>query len=115
MSRKIRLGELCHARSGDKNDVANVGVICFDPANYNWLRDNLTEETVAEYFGSRIRGPVKRFELPKIAAVNFMLHGALGGGVTRSLMVDGHGKGFSAIMLDIMIDAPASIQDNQAA
>ncbi|CAK7262159.1 MULTISPECIES: AtuA-related protein [unclassified Shinella] len=115
MSKKVRLGELCHARSGDKNDIANVGVICFDPAHYNWLVENLTAEAVAAYFGSHIKGPVERFELPRIAAVNFLLHGALGGGVTRSLMVDGHGKGVSAIMLDILLDAPATDDISRAA
>jgi hypothetical protein len=110
----IRLGELCHARSGDKNDIANVGVICFDPANYGWLKEALTEDVVRDYFGDRVKGPIERFELPKIGALNFMLHGALGGGVTRSLMVDGHGKGFSAIMLDIVVAAPESMKNGAA-
>lgn len=102
----IRLGELCHARSGDKGDMANVGLVCFDGSHYEWVRDKVTASAVAEFMGRWVKGPVERFEIPKSFAFNFLLHGALGGGVSRSAMVDGHGKNYSSILLEMEIEDP---------
>ena len=99
----MRLRSIAHARAGDKGNVSNIAVIANDPGDYERLRANLTAERVAAHFAASIRGPVRRFEMPTIAALNFVLHGALGGGVTRSLARDAHGKTLSAIMLDLDI------------
>ena len=102
----VKLRDICHARSGDKGDTANIGLIAYDPAHYPWLVEHVTADAVAAHLGARVRGPVRRYELPKIGALNFAIEGALGGGVTRSLIIDGHGKGFSAILLDMEVAAP---------
>ena len=99
----MRLRSIAHARAGDKGNVSNIAVIANDPGDYERLRANLTAERVAAHFAASISGPVRRFEMPTIAALNFVLHGALGGGVTRSLARDAHGKTLSAIMLDLDI------------
>ncbi len=80
----IPLVHLAHARSGDKGDTANVGVIAYDEAHYDLLRDQLTSEAVKAHFGDMVKGQVERFELPNLSALNFLLHGALGGGGTMS-------------------------------
>lgn len=77
---KVRLLDIAHARSGDKGDTANVGVIANRPEWYDLIRGQLTTERVAAHFGETIAGPVERFELPNLQALNFLLHGALGGG-----------------------------------
>lgn len=105
---KIQLRELAHARSGDKGDTVNVGVIAYDPAHYDLLVDQLTAERVKEHFGDRVRGRVERFELPNLNALNFLLHNALGGGGTVSLMTDAQGKTFSTAMLRIELEIPHS-------
>jgi len=77
----IQLVDLAHARSGDKGDTANVGVLVYDPRDYDLLRETLTVERVKAHFGERVKGEVERFELPNLNALNFLLHGALGGGL----------------------------------
>lgn len=104
----IQLRELAHARSGDKGDTVNVGVIAYDPAHYDTLVEQLTPERVKEHFGDMVKGKVERFELPNIAALNFLLHNALGGGGTVSLMTDAQGKTFSTAMLRMHIEFPHS-------
>ncbi|MDQ3697474.1 MAG: hypothetical protein M3373_05545 [Gemmatimonadota bacterium] len=89
---KVRLLDLAHARSGDKGDTANVGVIALRPEWYPVIERYVTTERVAEHFRGVITGDVQRFELPNITAVNFLLHGALGGGGTLSLKTDAQGK-----------------------
>ena len=103
---KVRLLDLAHARSGDKGDTANVGVIAFKPEWFGVLRSHLTAERVAEHFKGEITEPVQRFELPNLLAVNFLLHGALGGGGTLSLKTDAQGKVFSTAMLRLVLDIP---------
>jgi hypothetical protein len=105
---KVQLREIAHARSGDKGDTVNVGVIAYDPAHYDLLVEHLTAERVKEHFGELVRGRVERFELPNLAALNFLLHGALGGGGTVSLMTDAQGKTFSTAMLRLELDIPHS-------
>lgn len=106
MSKKILLREICHARSGDKGNAINVGVVCYKMEDYPLVRELLTVSRVSEYFGDWIEGPVERYELPKIGALNFVLHGALGGGVSRSARADGHGKSFGTIILGMELEIP---------
>jgi hypothetical protein len=106
---KVQLVHLAHARSGDKGDTANVGVIAYDPEHYPLLRDALTVERVQAHFGPLVAGAVERFELPKLGALNFLLHGALGGGGTVSLMTDAQGKVFSTAILRMEIEVPEAV------
>ena len=106
MTDKIKLRQICHSRSGDKRDTVNIGLAVYDPVHYEWVKEHVTAEAVDEYLKGVPHGEVTRYELPKISALNFVVQNALGGGVSRSLMLDGHGKGFSAILLDMEIEAP---------
>ncbi len=106
---KIRLYDIAHARSGDKGDTANVGVIARDPRDYPLLVERVTAERVARHFGDMVRGDVERFELPNLGALNFLLHGALGGGGTVSLMTDAQGKTFSTALLRMEIEVPDDV------
>jgi hypothetical protein len=101
---KIELLKLAHARSGDKGDTANVGVIALKDEFYPLLVREVTEERVKEHFGAMVKGAVERFELPNLNALNFLLHESLGGGGTLSLMTDAQGKTFSTALLRMMID-----------
>jgi hypothetical protein len=103
---KVRLLDLAHARSGDKGDTANVGVIARRPAHYPLLVRELTSERVAAHFAGMITGGVERFELPNLHALNFLLHGALGGGGTISLKTDAQGKTLSTALLRMEIEVP---------
>ena len=105
----VQLVHLAHARSGDKGDTANVGVIAYDEAHYELLREQLTPEAVKAFFGEMVKGEVERFELPNLGALNFLLHGALGGGGTMSLMNDAQGKVFSTALLRMEIDVPDAV------
>jgi len=103
---KVRLLDLAHARSGDKGDTANVGVIARRPAWYPLLVRELTAERVARHFAGMLTGGVERFELPNLNALNFLLHGALGGGGTVSLKTDAQGKTLSTALLRMEIEVP---------
>ena len=103
---KIQLTELAHARSGDKGDTANVGVIALKPEWYPLLAKVLTRDRVAAHFRGVITGGVERYELPNLNALNFLLHGALGGGGTVSLKTDAQGKVFSTALLRMVLDVP---------
>lgn len=103
---KVRLLDLAHARSGDKGDTANVGVIARKPEYYPLLVRELTCERVAAHFGAMLTGPVERFELPNLLALNFLLHGALGGGGTVSLKTDAQGKTLSTALLRLEMQVP---------
>lgn len=109
--RKIPLVHLAHARSGDKGDTANVGVIAYDAAHYGILCDQLTPEAVKAHFGGMVKGDVERFELPNLSALNFLLHGALGGGGTMSLMNDAQGKVFSTALLRMELEVPDDVAE----
>ena len=108
---RIQLVHLAHARSGDKGDTANVGVIAYDEAHYDLLREQVTSVRVKEHFGELVRGEVERYELPRLGALNFLLHGALGGGGTMSLMNDAQGKVFSTALLRLEIDVPDDVAE----
>jgi len=103
---KVRLVDIAHARSGDKGDTANVGVIALRPEWYPLLERELTRERVAHHFAGIITGKVERFELPNLSALNFLLHGALGGGGTLSLKTDAQGKVYSTALLRMTLDVP---------
>jgi len=103
---KIQLVKLAHARSGDKGDTANVGIIALKDEYYPLLVREVTAEAVKQHFGEIVRGNVERFELPNLNALNFLLHGSLGGGGTLSLMTDAQGKTFSTALLRMYIDIP---------
>ena len=104
----VRLLDIAHARSGDKGDTANVGVIALKPEWYPVLVTYLTLERVEQHFRDVITGPVERFELPNLKALNFLLHGALDGGGTLSLKTDAQGKVFSTAMLRLVLNVPDS-------
>jgi hypothetical protein len=101
---KISLFDLAHARSGDKGDTANVGVIALKEEFYPLLVREVTADRVKEHFGEIVKGKVERFELPNLKALNFLLHGSLGGGGTLSLMTDAQGKTFSTALLRMNIE-----------
>jgi hypothetical protein len=103
---KVRLVDIAHARSGDKGDTANVGVIALQPRWYQVLDEFVTRNRVADHFRGMIDGDVDRFELPNLNALNFLLHGALDGGGTLSLKTDAQGKVFSTALLRMVIDVP---------
>jgi hypothetical protein len=104
---RVRLLDVAHARSGDKGDTANVGVIALRPEWYDLLARELTLERVAGHFRGTIDGPVERYELPNLSALNFLLHGALDGGGTLSLKTDAQGKVYSTALLRMVLDVPA--------
>lgn len=106
----IELLKLAHARSGDKGDTANVGVIALKIEFYPILVREVTREKVKEHFGEMVKGDVERFELPNLGALNFLLHESLGGGGTLSLMTDAQGKTFSTALLRMHIN----IDDDEA-
>jgi hypothetical protein len=104
----IQLRWLAHARSGDKGDTANVGLIALEPEYYPILAREVTTARVARHFEGMVSG-VERFELPNLNALNFLLHGALGGGGTISLKTDAQGKVYSTALLRMEIPVPAAL------
>jgi hypothetical protein len=106
----VLLYDIAHARSGDKGDTVNVGVIARRPEFYDVLCEQLTTAAVKRHFASLVKGDVERFELPNLGALNFLLHGALDGGGTVSLMTDAQGKTFSTAMLRLRIEVPAELR-----
>jgi hypothetical protein len=105
---RLQLRWLAHARSGDKGDTANVGLIALEPEYYPVLRREVTVARVARHFKGMVSG-VERFELPNLNALNFLLHGALDGGGTISLKTDAQGKVYSTALLRMEIPVPAAV------
>jgi len=101
---KVSLTKLAHARSGDKGDTANVGLIAFREEFYPILVREVTAGAVKKHFGGMVKGDVERFELPNLHALNFLLHESLGGGGTLSLMTDAQGKTFSTALLRMSVE-----------
>lgn len=99
----MKLWEIAHSRTGDKGNISNVSLIAYDIKNYELIKEKVTPEVVKEWFKDIVKGEVKRFELPQLGALNFVMYDALGGGVTRSLALDKHGKSLSSYLLDIEI------------
>jgi len=107
---KIQLVKIAHARSGDKGDNANVGLIALKPEYYDILKKNVTEESVKKHFGDMVKGKVVRYEMPNIGALNFLLHNALGGGGTKTLKHDAQGKTISTALLRMEIEIDDSLK-----
>ena len=101
----MKLREIAHSRTGDKGNISNISVIAYDAKDYPLLLAQLTPDRVKAHFSGVVDGEVVRYELPKIFALNFVMDRALGGGVTRSLALDAHGKSLSSALLDLEIDA----------
>jgi len=99
----VLLRDIAYSRSGDKGDISNITVIPFDRSDWDFLVENLTTERVAERFAGLVTGRVERFEMPGLCALNFVMYGALDGGVSTSLRLDPHGKSYQSVMLDIVL------------
>jgi hypothetical protein len=104
----MKLREIAHSRTGDKGNTSNISLIAYDEKHYPLLVQHVTAERVKEHFSGIVKGEVFRYELPKLAALNFVLQGALAGGVTQSLALDAHGKGLSSALLDLDIPDPTT-------
>jgi hypothetical protein len=109
--RSIRLGDLAHARSGDKGNIANIGVVAWDDRGFDFLRAHLTEDAVAAFLRPLHTGTVRRHELPHLNAFNFVIDRALGGGASRSLRLDTQGKALATALLEMRL--PLSPGDPQ--
>lgn len=105
---KIKLYQIAHARAGDKGDISMISLITYDPQHYSLLHREVTPSRVNTHFANLAPSSVERFELPSLGVLNFVLKGVLGGGVTRSLMLDGHGKTLSSYLLDLEVDGNVS-------
>ncbi|MEL7647829.1 MAG: hypothetical protein AAGU76_07030 [Sedimentibacter sp.] len=100
----MKLWEIAHSRTGDKGNISNVSLIAYDIKDFELLKEKVTAEVVKKWFKDIVKGEVVRYELPQLGAMNFVMYDALGGGVTRSLAIDKHGKSLSSYLLDIEID-----------
>lgn len=107
----MKLHELAHARAGDKGNISNISVIAFEPGDYAYLVEHLTAERVRDHFSDIVSGEVIRYEMPNLGALNFVLNEALGGGVTRTLSLDPHGKSLSSSLLEIEMPDQARKSD----
>jgi hypothetical protein len=104
----MKLRDIAHSRTGDKGDISNISVIAFDEADYPLIAAHVTAECVKALFHETVHGEVVRYEIPSIGALNFVMRNALGGGVTRSLALDAHGKCLASALLDLEVpDRPA--------
>ena len=111
--KKMRLHEMAHARSGDKGDGSNVGLIAYDEAGYEILKREVTSARVKQHFRGVVRGTVDRHEVPNLRALNFILHDSLGGGGTESLKNDAQGKTHAQGLLQMEIDVPEGFAGGQ--
>lgn len=107
---KIRLGQVAHARSGDKGAASNVGLLANAPELYPWLLATLTAERVKQHFAQVALGRVERYEVPNLCALNFILHDSLGGGGTESLKTDAQGKTHGQGLLEMQVDLPEELE-----
>jgi len=105
----VRLLDICHARSGDKGDTANIGLIARRQEYYPVIVRHVTAELVRRHFEGIVAGPVERYELPNLWALNFVMHEALGGGGTKSLRNDAQGKTLAAALLRMELDVEEEI------
>lgn len=99
----MKLHDIAHSRTGDKGNIANMSLIAYDLKDYPLLAKHVTAAKVKEFFGEIVKGEVVRYELPQLGALNFVMKDALGGGVTRTLALDAHGKSFSGGLLTMEI------------
>ena len=100
----MKLWEIAHSRTGDKGNISDISLIVYDQKDYELIREKVTAERVKEWFQGMVKGEVVRYELPTMGALNFVMYDALGGGVTRSLSLDKHGKSFSSYLLDMTVE-----------
>ncbi len=105
-NRIVQLGELAHARSGDKGNTANIGVVAKDDVSYELLRTYLTDAAVADFLRGLGIGKVRRYELPRLRAFNFVIEKALSGGASRSLRLDSQGKALGMALLELCLSVP---------
>ena len=108
-TRQIELHRLAHSRTGDKGDTANISVIAYAPEYFPLLVEQVTEEAVRKLFRHRQPSAVRRYVLPKLGAMNFVLEEALDGGVNESLNLDTHGKTLSFLLLSLLIEVPTEL------
>jgi hypothetical protein len=106
---RVELRRIAHARSGDKGNIANIGLIALRPEYYAVLVEQVTAERVKNHFREICFGPVERFEIPNLHALNFLLHDALDGGGTLSLRIDAQGKTYSGALLRMEVDVPENL------
>lgn len=99
----MKLKEIAHSRTGDKGNISIISVIAYCPEDYSMLKEKVTEEKVKEHFGSIVKGKVTRYRIESLGALNFVMEDALGGGVTRSLALDKHGKSLGSLLLEMEI------------
>ncbi|TBW34859.1 hypothetical protein EYW49_17315 [Siculibacillus lacustris] len=99
----MKLRDIAHSRTGDKGDISNISVVAYDPKTYEALRTWITADRVKQHFSGIVHGAVVRYEIPSLSALNFVMQEALGGGVTRSLALDAHGKCLASALLDMEI------------
>jgi hypothetical protein len=107
---KVKLQHVAHARSGDKGDTSNISVFAYVPEFYPLLKAQLSAERFKAFYAGAIKGEVIRYEVDNLEAMNFVCHGALGGGVSRSLCLDNYGKALSAAILGFEIDVPNELK-----
>jgi hypothetical protein len=110
----ITLGQIAHARSGDKGNHANIGVVAYTAVGFEYLKRELTIERVAEYFHALGATRVERFELPRIGALNFVLYNALAGGASLSLRLDTQGKLLGTAILELELPRPDNLAEMQS-
>jgi hypothetical protein len=103
---QVPLSDIAHGRSGDKGNHANVAVLAYTPAGFDWLRGHLTAAAVGDYFRPLNPSRVERFEAPNLLALNFLLYDVLAGGASRSLRIDSQGKTLALALLQMKIDRP---------
>ena len=106
---RIRLDQIAHARSGDKGDGSNVGLIAYSEAGYAFIRDQVTAARVKDHFSQICHGTVDRYEVPNLRALNFLLHDSLGGGGSESVKTDAQGKTHGQALLRMELDLPAGV------
>lgn len=99
----MKLWDIAHSRTGDKGNISNLSLIVYDMEDYEKVKEKITDESVKEHFKDIVKGEVVRYELPQLGALNFVMYDALGGGVTRSLSLDKHGKSLSSFLLEMEI------------
>ncbi len=112
--KRIRLFEIAHARSGDKGDASNVGIVAYSREGYEWLKKYLTPERVKQHFHTICKGPVQRYDVPNLLALNFILHDSLGGGGSESLKTDAQGKthGLGLLQMEIVVPDDFELKRN---
>jgi hypothetical protein len=99
--KKMKLLDIAHSRTGDKGNISNISLIVYDEKDYPLIKEKVTAEKIKEYFSDIVKGEVIRYELDNLWALNFVMYDALGGGVTRSLAIDKHGKSLSSALLEM--------------